>query len=177
MSEPFLAEIRIVGFNFPPRGWASCDGQLLPISQNTALFALIGTYYGGDGRVTFGLPNLQGSAPLHPGNGPGLTPRNLGEQSGSQSVTLLQTEMPAHTHVPQASANAATQADPTNGVWAKGGQVRGGAPLYNADLSAPVAMSPQALAPAGGSQPHNNLPPYLVLNFVIALAGIFPQRP
>jgi microcystin-dependent protein len=174
MTEPFVAEIRIFGFNFAPTGWATCDGQLMPISQNTALFSLLGTTYGGNGVTTFALPNLPGSAPLHPGQGPGLSLRDLGEIGGEQAVTLLQSEMPAHAHTAQGNSNAGGQG-PANNTWADANQR--GISTY-AQGSAPNAqMSPGALTIAGSSLPHNNMMPYLTVNFCIALQGIFPSRP
>src|SRR5579872_1963015 len=160
MSNPFVAEIRIFGFNFAPKGWAFCDGQLMPISQNTALFSLLGTTYGGDGKSNFALPNFQGSAPMQAGQGPGLSLRDLGEIGGEQTVTLLQTEMPLHTHTVQAlSAGNATQS-PTNAVWAGGG--RGAPPMYTPRVAAKDAqMNPFAASIAGGNLPHNNMQPYL----------------
>ncbi|MCA1817018.1 MAG: tail fiber protein [Acidobacteria bacterium] len=172
MSDPFVAEIRIFGFNFAPTGWAFCDGQLLPISQNTALFSLLGTFYGGDGKSTFALPNLQGDAPMHPGQGQGLSLRDLGEQSGSQTVTLLQTEMPVHAHNLLANAAPATfnAPDPTRALSRSSG---GNAyKTSNPD----VQMAFQMITPAGSSFPHNNMQPYLTLNFCIALQGVFPAR-
>lgn len=173
MSDPYVGEIRAFGFNFVPQGWAPCNGQLLPISQNTALFALLGTTYGGDGKVTFALPNLQARAPLHFGQGPGLTERVQGESGGATAVTLLPAEMAAHTHTANADGSSAGVANPENTVWGGGG--RGRPPAYSTDAPN-VAMSAQALAPAGGSQSHNNLPPYQVVIFCIALQGIFPPR-
>jgi microcystin-dependent protein len=170
MSDQFLAEIRVFPFNFPPTGWAFCDGQVMPISQNTALFALLGTTYGGDGKSTFALPNLQGSAPMQPGQGQGLSLRDLGEQGGAPSVTLLTSEIPVHAHtfrttVENANSTSTEQQSPG----------RGNA-IYTSNASL-TPMAPQALAPSGGGLPHNNMQPYLTLNFCIALQGIFPQRP
>jgi microcystin-dependent protein len=174
MSNPFVAEIRIFAGNFAPTGWATCDGQLLPISQNTALFSLLGTTYGGDGKSTFALPNLQGSAPLQQGQGPGLSLRDLGEIGGEQSVTLLQTEMPAHNHTAMA-ASGTGQPDPTNNAWASG--AKGFGNIYSPSVNASnVQMSPAALSINGSSQPHNNMMPYLCLTFIIALQGVFPPR-
>jgi microcystin-dependent protein len=171
--DPFVAEIRIFGFNFQPKGWAFCDGQLLPLSQNTALFSLLGTTYGGDGRSTFALPNMQGNAPMHPGQGPGLSLHDLGETGGSQTVTLLESEIPSHTHTWTASNADSIDQNPGGNLLAGG---VGGLSLYGAPPPQ-VQLSPNALAPAGGSQPHNNMMPYLTLNFCIALQGVFPQRP
>jgi microcystin-dependent protein len=176
MSAPFVAEIRMFGCNFPPRGWAFCDGQLLPISQNTALFSLVGTFYGGDGKSTFGLPDLQGRTPLGQGQGSGLSLRDLGEQGGAQTVTLLQTEMPSHTHRPNASTATGDQYAATSGVWSETKVLRQGKNLYAA-APATTQMSPLALTVAGASLPHNNLMPCLTLNFCIAMQGIFPPRP
>lgn len=172
MANPFVAEIRIMPTNFAPKGWAFCNGQLMPISQNTALFSLLGTTYGGDGKSTFALPNMQGNAPMQAGQGPGLSLRDLGETGGEQTVTLLQTEIPAHTHIPVAGGTADT-ASPQNNTW--GGALKGHGDLY-APASSLVQMSPLALSVVGGNQPHNNLPPYLTLNFVIALQGVYPAR-
>ena len=174
MSNPFVAEIRLFAGNFAPNGWAICDGQLMPISQNTALFSLIGTLYGGDGKSTFALPNFQGSAPVHQGQGPGLSLRDLGETGGEQSVTLLSTEMPAHTHTVQ-GATAGGLATPVSNAW--GSARRGFGNLYSASSANNVQMSPFATTIAGGNLPHNNMPPYLCLTFIIALVGIFPARP
>lgn len=172
MADPFVAEVRIYPFNFAPKGWAFCNGQLMPISQNTALFSLLGTVYGGDGKSTFALPNLQGSACMHPGQGQGLSLRDLGEIGGSQYVTLLQSEMPAHTHTLSTSVRPADSLNP-------GGLSPGtGNNIYATAAGAPqVQMAPQALSVTGGSLPHNNMQPYLTLNFCIALQGVFPARP
>ncbi|HEX8179662.1 MAG TPA: tail fiber protein [Pyrinomonadaceae bacterium] len=174
MSDQFVAEIRIFALNFAPTGWAFCNGQLLPISQNTALFSLLGTVYGGNGQTTFALPNLQDSAPLQPGQGPGLSTHFLGEQSGEPFVTLLESEIPAHTHTIKATSQGADQADPANNVWAQAVSDQGAFNYYQTTGNDP--MDPRALLPAGGSQPHNNMHPYLALNFCIALQGVFPPR-
>ena len=172
--DPFVAEIRIFPFNFAPKGWAFCDGQLLPISQNTALFSLLGTNYGGNGQSTFALPDLQGMAPMHSGQGPGLAQRFIGELSGSDTVTLLVSEMPIHTH----TLTAANTEDDAN--LQTGGALRVLAKSANGFAYGPAAslvqMAPQALTPAGGGLPHNNMQPYLTLNFCIALQGVFPPR-
>ncbi len=160
--------------NFAPTGWALCNGQLLPISLNTALFSLLGTIYGGDGKTNFALPNLQGMAPIHFGNGAGLTPRVEGETGGEATVTLLSSEIPAHTHSVQASTDLGSDPAPGNNLWAVAGASRG-KKMY-APPDGAVAMSPAAIGPTGGSQPHNNLPPYLTVNFIIALQGIYPPR-
>jgi microcystin-dependent protein len=172
MADPFVAEIRIFGFNFAPTGWAQCNGQLLPISQNTALFSLLGTFYGGDGKSTFALPDLQGNAPVHQGQGPGLSEYFLGQSGGSDYVTLLQTEMPIHQHALRADTQdpADVSIPSTTASFASSG----GGTLYQS--SANVQLSPEALARTGGSFPHNNMQPYLTLNFCIALQGIFPPR-
>lgn len=172
MADPFVAEIRIVPSNFAPSGWAFCDGQLLPIAQNTALFSLLGTTYGGNGTSTFALPDLQGRAPMHPGTGPGLTRRDLGESGGTASVTLLSSEMPAHNHGLGAAASVADTATPGPGTSLA--RSSGGA-LYQD--SADTELATTAVATAGGGQPHNNMQPYLTMNFIIALQGVFPLRP
>lgn len=180
MSDQFVAEVRIFPFNFPPKGWAFCDGQLLPISQNTALFSLLGTTYGGNGKSNFALPNLQGSVPMQPGQGPGLSLRDLGEVGGSETVSLLQTEIPAHTHTLQGCDADATVPTISNELMAKGSYDTGTAGgLVGAYSSQPpnTAMSTQAVAVTGGGQPHNNMQPYLTLSFCIAMQGIFPPRP
>ncbi|MBI3853089.1 MAG: phage tail protein [Verrucomicrobia bacterium] len=173
MADPFVAEIRIFPFNFAPKGWAFCNGQLLPLSQNTALFSLLGTTYGGDGRSTFALPDLQGAAPMHPGQGPGLSNHDLGETGGSDIVTLLDSEIPAHTHIVQAATDPAdVQApDPTVSLARSANGF-----AYRTTANSPTQMSSAMMAVAGGSQPHNNLMPYLTLNFCIALQGVFPPR-
>jgi microcystin-dependent protein len=174
MADPFVAEIRIYPFNFPPRGWAFCNGQILPLSQNTALFSLLGTTYGGDGRSNFALPNLQGSAPMHPGQGPGLSLHDLGETGGSETVSLLESEIPAHTHALMASTQPGE--DPAPGP-AEAIARSVGASLYQSTTNTNlVQLSPNAVALAGGNQPHNNLQPYLTLNFCIALQGVYPPR-
>jgi microcystin-dependent protein len=174
MSNPFLAEIRIFTAGFAPKGWAQCDGQLMPISQNTALFSLLGTTYGGNGTSNFALPNLQGCAPMQSGQGPGLTLRDLGETGGEQTVTLLQTEMPAHSHGAQA-ASGEGQPGPGNNAWGSG--LKTAAPLYaSSSPSSNVQMYPLALSVSGGNLPHNNMQPFLGLMFIIALQGVFPAR-
>ena len=173
--DPFVAEIRIFPFNFAPKGWAFCDGQILPLSQNTALFSLLGTTYGGDGKSNFALPDMQGNAPMHPGQGPGLSLHDLGETGGSETVTLLESEIPAHAHVmrghnldpadhqiPSASTSIAQSAN--------------GQAYQNNSSQNLVSLSPSELGPAGGNQPHNNMMPYLTLYFNIALQGVFPPR-
>jgi microcystin-dependent protein len=175
MADPFVAEIRIFPFTFPPKGWAFCNGQLLPISQNTALFALLGTFYGGDGKSTFALPGLQGSVPIHQGQGPGLSLYDIGQQGGSETVTLLESELPAHAHAMNANAFPANiQAPSPARAFA---QSTGGVAYKPPSGATITQMAPQTLAPAGGDSPHNNMMPYLTLNFNIALQGVFPQRP
>ena len=170
MSDQFVAEIRMFGGNFAPTGWALCAGQLMPISQNTALFSLLGTTYGGDGKSTFALPNLFDSVPIHAGQGPGLSLRDLGESGGADTVTLLTTELPAHTHALQASSNGATQSTPVGHVPAasQAGNVYGGVPN--------IAMHPNSLDFTGSGLPHNNQQPYQTLTFIIALQGIYPPH-
>lgn len=173
MADPFVAEVRIFPFNFAPKGWAWCDGQLLPLSQNTALFSLLGTTYGGNGKSNFALPDLQGRAPMHPGQGPGLALHDLGETGGTETVTLLESEIPAHSHAMRAH-------DIDLGELSAPSATRSLARSTNATAYAPaanlVAMAPEALPPAGGDQPHNNLQPYLTFYFCIALQGVFPPR-
>jgi len=172
MADPFVAEIRIFPFNFAPKGWAFCNGQLLPLSQNTALFSLLGTTYGGDGKSTFALPDMQGDAPMHPGQGPGLSLHDLGESGGSETVTLLETEIPVHTHALQADVLdlADTNVPSPNAALA----LSAGGTLYQA--ASGTTMAAEAVTAAGASSPHNNMQPYLTLNFNIALQGIFPPR-
>jgi microcystin-dependent protein len=171
--DPFIAEIRIFPFNFAPKGWAFCNGQLLPISQNTALFSLLGTTYGGDGHSNFALPNLQGNAPMHQGQGPGLSLRNLGESGGEDTVTLLATQLPTHAHTANSNAAMGDQYGPPGNLWAKDA---GGNNEYDISAHAAAKMAPGAVQATGGSQPHNNLQPYLTLNFCIAMQGVFPPR-
>jgi microcystin-dependent protein len=172
MADPFVAEIRIFPFNFAPKGWAWCDGQLLPLSQNTALFSLLGTTYGGDGKSNFALPDLEGRAPMHPGQGPGLSLHDLGETGGSETVTLLESEIPAHAHQMMAATDIGDQNSPQGRVLT----ISNNGPAYAPGNSPPVAMSDSTLAPAGGDQPHNNMMPYLTFYFNIALQGVFPPR-
>jgi microcystin-dependent protein len=170
--DPFVAEVRIFPFNFAPKGWAWCDGQLMPISQSTALFSLLGTFYGGDGKSTFALPNFEGSAVVHAGQGPGLSPYDVGQIGGTETVTLLQAEMPVHPHNLMASTSPANQPGPTptNSL----ARTQGATPYVAAANM--VSMYDQTLAPAGGDQPHNNMMPYLTLFFCIALQGVYPPR-
>jgi microcystin-dependent protein len=175
VADPFVAEIRIFPFNFPPKGWAWCDGQLLPLSQNTALFSLLGTTYGGDGKSTFALPNLRGSVPMHPGQGPGLSLHDLGESGGSETVTLLESEIPAHSHAMQANAFPANQQAPSSNRALA--QSTGGVAYKPPGGATTTSLSPESLAPSGGDQPHNNLQPYLTMYFNIALQGVVPPRP
>jgi len=164
MSEPFLGEVKIISWNFAPKGWAFCNGQLLPINQNQALFSILGTTYGGDGRVTFALPNLQGRTAVHTGNG-----IVLGQSAGETSHTLNISELPAHTHAPTGSAATGTLAAATGNLW-------GGSTANPYSATANTLMNPACVLPTGGSQPHENMSPYLVLNFIIALQGIFPSQ-
>jgi microcystin-dependent protein len=172
MADPFVAEIRIFPFNFAPKGWAFCDGQLLPISQNTALFSLLGTTYGGDGKSNFALPDVQGRAAMHPGQGPGLSLHDLGESAGEDFVTLIDSENPAHNHGMR--AQTVDNADITNVTPTSAYAPSQGGTLYQPSSNGNMAF--QALPPAGNSQPHNNMQPYLTLNYNIALQGVFPPR-
>jgi microcystin-dependent protein len=174
MSDPFVAEIRMFPGNFAPKGWAFCNGQLLPISQNTTLFSLLGTTYGGNGTSNFALPDLQGRAPMHPGQGPGLSLRDLGEEGGQETVTLAVQEIPLHNHTANASTNPTNTQSPAGAVWSK--EIGAGFLDYGG-LTGNNQMSPAALAPTGGGQPHQNMQPYLTVNFIIALQGVFPPRP
>lgn len=173
MADPFVAEIRIFPFNFAPHFWAFCEGQLLPLSQNTALFSLLGTNYGGNGQTTFGLPNLQGRAAMHPGQGPGLSLRNLAQQGGSSTVSLLETEIPNHKHT---LTSIGTEVGDSNTPSGNGLARSSGASIYNTNATNLVTMNGASLSPIGGSLPHNNMQPYLTLNFCIALTGVYPPR-
>jgi microcystin-dependent protein len=183
MSEPFLAEVRIFGSTFAPRSWAFCDGQLLPISQNTALFSLVGTTYGGDGRTTFGLPDLRGRMPMHVGTGPGLSSRRLGERGGAEQVTLSVAQVPSHNHSLDTSVPVRVSSERANhgfggGYLARSGDVpRYGAGAPDVELAADSAATGMALANSGEGRSHNNVSPALALNFIIALNGLFPSRP
>ena len=176
MSEPFIAEIRIFAGNCAPRGWAFCNGQLLPIAQNTALFSLIGTTYGGDGRTTTALPNLQGRAPMHPGHGPGLSVRRLGERGGDETAALSEAQMPNHTHSANVTPQSGDQGDPSPGAYLAGGSTPATTVYGDGSATLDGALAPGALPLAGGGQPHNNLQPFLTMNFIIALVGLFPSR-
>jgi microcystin-dependent protein len=168
MAEPFLGQIQAFGFNFAPTGWALCNGQLLSIAQNTALFSLLGTTYGGDGVTTFALPDLQGRVAVHRGQGAGLSPYVIGQAGGSENVTLIQTQMPAHTHAAAGSSNAADQASPAGGIWAAPLDSQGAAGTGYTKAASNTTLAPTAIGAAGGSQPHTNIQPYLCVNFCIA---------
>jgi microcystin-dependent protein len=174
MSDPFVAEIRIVGFNFAPTGWAFCNGQLLPISQNTALFSLLGTFYGGDGKSTFALPNMQGNAAIGSGQSTTGTEYFLGQESGSEFVTLLQSEIPVHTHQVRVSTEQGDLQEPAPARSLA--RPNGALPFVAGTPPTATQMAPEQLAIAGGSLPHNNMMPYLTLNYVIAMQGVFPAR-
>nr|WP_106782731.1 tail fiber protein [Lysinibacillus timonensis] len=171
--EPYIGEIRIFAGNFAPRDWAFCHGQLLPIAQNTALYSVIGVTYGGDGKTTFALPDLRGRAPMQQGEGPGLTPRRLGEVGGEANTTLRENELPSHHHVPNSKSGRGTVVDsqvPTGAVWGSGPSIYSNVAIEN-------TMLPTAVGVTGNSLPHNNMQPYLGLNFIIALNGVYPPRP
>lgn len=173
MSDPFIGQIQIFGGNFAPRSWALCDGQLLPISQNSALFSILGTTYGGDGRTTFALPNLQGKAPMHPGNGPGLSPKRLGETGGAETVTLTQNQLGLHNHSLAATTfPASSNAPTTSSVLARSSGGFG----YDDSGSTDTSLDSRSVGSTGGNQPHYNVQPFLTLNYIIALQGIFPSR-
>jgi microcystin-dependent protein len=171
MAQPFIGEIRMFAGNFAPAGWSFCQGQLVPISQNDTLFILVGTTYGGDGESTFALPDLQGRAPMHQGNGPDGVTYQLGEKAGVEQVTLTTQQIPNHTHAFLGSTEAAVNTAPTGGVVATSAQVD-----YLTVNPASVAMNPNAVTPVGGSQPHENMQPYLCVSFIISLFGLFPQQ-
>ncbi len=173
MADPFVAEIRIFPFNFAPKGWAFCDGQLMPLSQNTALFSLVGTYYGGNGKSNFALPDLQGRAAMHPGQGQGLSLHDLGETGGVESLTLLDSEMPAHTHTLRGTNALGDSPTPAGNSLARFSALNAYQQNQTANL---VPMAPEALPAVGGGLPHNNMQPYLTFNFCIALQGVFPPR-
>ncbi|MGE7113761.1 phage tail protein [Lysinibacillus sp. NPDC047702] len=177
MADAYIGEIRIFTGNFAPKGWALCNGQLMSIQQNSALYAILGIQYGGDGKTTFALPNMIGSAPVNQGAGTGLTPRQVGQVVGEQTVTLLQSQIPAHTHTPRAIQGAGTSGNPTNCLWAEGvgaGRPPTQPPLYGTNPD--VQMNPLVLGVTGGSEPHNNMQPFLVMNYIICLQGEFPSR-
>lgn len=171
MSEPFVGEIRMFAGNFAPRGWAFCDGQLLAVSQNDALFSLLGTIYGGDGRTTFGLPDLRGRLPIHAGHGPGLSERRLGSKGGAEKVTLTVNELPSHTHPLQASGQTALQTSPQGNVLGTTTSID----VYRV-TSPDENMAAEAINTTGGSQSHTNIMPFLCVHFIIALVGIYPSR-
>lgn len=174
--DPFVGEIRMFAGNFAPRGWALCNGDLISVRSNTVLFTILGTIYGGDGKNTFALPNLQGRAPMHPGQSPGLSIHNIGENGGIPSVTLLTSELPAHSHQMQYGVSDTTQENPGDGSSFTSTKGRRAGNAYTSDSSKQVVMHHGAISTAGGSQPHNNMQPYLGLNFIIALQGDFPTR-
>ncbi|MFJ7951292.1 phage tail protein [Lysinibacillus sp. NPDC096418] len=171
--DPYVGEIRIFGGNYAPKDWAFCNGQLLSIRENTALFAIIGTYYGGDGKTNFALPNLNGRVAIHHGTGTGLTTRHIGEVGGETNVTLLESEIPSHNHVPNCNNIQTSGVDPTEVIWTDQ-QGKGSSLVYSTQVNLP--MNPLAIQPTGGSQPHNNMQPYLGMNFIISLYGVFPPR-
>jgi len=172
MSEPFVGEIRMFAGNFAPRGWAFCDGQLLAVSQNDALFSLLGTIYGGDGRTTFGLPDMRGRIPVHAGTGPGLNTIRLGAKAGAEDVTLTVNQLPSHKHNVSANSAAATSSDPTGNVTANTAPTN----VYSSSLATPQTMNSAAITATGGSRSHSNLMPSLCVHFIMALVGIYPSR-
>lgn len=172
MAEPFIGEIRMFGGNFAPRGWALCDGQLLAVSQNDALFSLLGTIYGGDGRTTFGLPDMRGRVPVHEGSTPGLTPKRLGQKGGVEAVTLTANEIPQHDHAMSASTDVGSSDSPAGNYVAENSRTR----LYRNVSSATAPMAGDFLGNAGGGQPHNNMMPFTCVNYIIALVGVYPSR-
>ena len=176
MEDPYIGEIRLFAGAFAPRGWAECNGQLLPVAQNSTLFGLLGDTYGGDGTTTFALPNLQGASPVGVGEGPGLTEVVRGRRLGAPTVTLVEQQMPAHTHQVIASDAVGTTDNPSGATWARSRRGRASELLYGPVVDA-VDLAPDAVAPAGGGQAHENMPPYLVTMFVIALTGLYPTRP
>ena len=176
MADPFIGEIRMFGGNFGPVGWATCDGQLLPIQQYTALFSILGTTFGGNGTTNFALPDLRGRVPVHVGTGPGLSPYTLGEKTGSERVTLVQNQMPAHTHSANCSSTSATQASPGGNIWASPVDSGGGAGTGYTNAGSNGAMAPTAIGMAGGGLPVPIIQPFLCVTFIIALIGIFPSR-
>ena len=174
MTEPFLGEIKMVGFSFNPRGWLNCDGQLLPVSQNSALFSLLGTIYGGDGRTSFGLPDLRGRVPIHVGEGPGLSNRTQGSHGGNETHTLATSEIPAHTHQAKCVSTDGNQAGPVGAVWSDDLGVSSG--VYNNAATPDANMSSACIDNSGGGQSHNNMQPFLTVRFIIATVGLFPSR-
>ena len=172
MAEPFIGEIRIFAGNFAPRGWALCDGQLLSVSQNDALFSLFGTIYGGDGRTTFALPDLRGRVPVHQGQGPGLTDRRIGAKAGAENVTLTAGQVSAHTHTLRGSSNFGSDTSPTNNVMA----TASGANIYNSGAATLTQLDLGAVSPTGNSQAHTNVMPFQCVNFIVALFGVYPSR-
>lgn len=173
MSEPFIGEIKMFAGNFAPHGYALCDGQLLPINDNQALFSLLGTTYGGDGRTTFALPDLRGRIPMHPGQGPGLSQRRLGDRQGQESVALSNSQIPAHTHTAYGTQESANSNLPGNALLAT---TQGNRKIYDSSGKANAAMDPSTVGSSGGGQTHDNMQPYLCINFIIALEGIYPSR-
>jgi len=175
MAEPFIGQIVLFGGNFAPRGWALCNGQLLPISSNSALFSILGTTYGGDGRTSFGLPDLRGRVPMHPGTGPGLSPRTLGQRGGVEDVVLTASQIPEHNHSANCVTPAGNSNDAVNNFWADDAGVSSGT-YHDGAGATPVPMNTNAIGNAGGGQPHTNIQPYQCVNYIIALVGLFPSR-